>query len=188
MRRSLISLVAGGLSAASLMVGCTSQPASTASAPAAVVPKSPRIAAKDGMTQVYVPAGEFLMGSTDADIDSMAEASGSSRDSFKEETPRHRVYLDAYWIDKYEVTNAMFARFVAETGYKTDAEMAGGGISLDPGTAEWKMVKGANWRHPRGPATDIQGLENHPVVQVTWIDARAYCRWAGRRLPTDAEW
>ena len=78
-------------------------------------PASTRISAKDGMAQVYVPAGEFLMGSADSD-------SGA----FSDEKPQHKVYLDAFWIDKTGVTNAMFAKFVAATNYKTEAEKAGG--------------------------------------------------------------
>ncbi len=185
--------VAGGLLAAALIIGLAVMIRPTAAAPAsataAAVPLSPRIAAGDGMTQVYVPAGEFLMGSSSADVDAVVQDRvGYSRDSFKNETPQHKVHLDAFWIDKYEVTNDMFARFVAETAYKTDAEKAGGGIVLDLGSREWKIAKGADWRHPRGPSTDINGLGNHPVVQMSLNDAQAYCRWVGRRLPTEAEW
>ena len=148
-----------------------------------------RITPKDGMMQVYIPAGEFLMGSTSDDINMLLkEHPKYSGESFDEEIPQHRVYLDAYWIDKYEVTNAMFTKFVAETGYKTDAEKLGGGIDLDLGTRTWKMVKDANWRHPHGPTSDIIGLDNHPVVQISKNDALAYCKWSGKRLPTEAEW
>ncbi|MBN1430671.1 MAG: formylglycine-generating enzyme family protein [Anaerolineae bacterium] len=152
-------------------------------------PGAIRIAHKDSMEQVYIPAGEFLMGSTDADIDqTLKECSECLREWFINEIPQHKVYLNAYRIDKTEVTNAMFAKFVAETGYETGAEKAGGGIALDLLMMEWKMVAGANWRHPQGPTMDIQGLDNHPVVQMTYHDAQAYCEWAGRRLPTEAEW
>ena len=129
------------------------------------------------------------MGSTDADIGNLnLENTGLSPEFFENETPQHKVYLDAYWIDKYQVTNAMFTKFVAETGYKTDAEKKGCGITLDLNTREWKMVKGANWKHPRGPSTNIEDLDNHPVVHISQNDALAYCKWAGRRLPTEAEW
>lgn len=152
-------------------------------------PVSARISAKDSMAQVYVPAGEFLMGSTGADIDQvMQECSYCSHDWFKDEIPQRQVYLDAFWIDKTEVTNAMFAKFVAATGYNSYAEKVGSGISFNLFSKDWKLTKGADWQHPLGPASNINGLENHPVVQVNWNDAQAYCEWAGGRLPTEAEW
>jgi eukaryotic-like serine/threonine-protein kinase len=129
------------------------------------------------MVMVYVPAGEFLMGSSPADT----EANDN-------EKPQHRVYLDTFWIDRTEVTNAMFARFVTETGHKTDAENFGQSYVFNVTIKGWEQTKGADWQHPRGPGSDIKGLEQHPVVQVSWDDAVAYCRWAGQRLPTEAEW
>jgi formylglycine-generating enzyme required for sulfatase activity len=173
------SLVVAGL------VGC--RPTS----PPTTVPEtvSTRTCAKDGMVQVYVPAGEFLMGSTSSDIDQVLEiCAHCQRDWFQNEMPQRQVYLDAFWIDRTEVTNAMFAEFVAATGYETAAEQAGSGIVFNLFSKDWKLTKGADWQHPRGPTTDIQGLDDHPVVQVNWNDATAYCEWAGRRLPTEAEW
>lgn len=131
----------------------------------------------DGMVQVYVPAGEFTMGSADND-------SGAGND----EKPQHRVTLDAYWIDRTEVTNAMFARFVAASGYRTDAEKAGQGHVYREVGSSWEETAGADWQHPRGPDSSLAGLDQHPVVQVSWNDAAAYCAWSGRRLPTEAEW
>ena len=129
------------------------------------------------------------MGSTNADIDEVMKACPScQREWFKDEMPQHKVYLDAFWIDQTEVTNAMFAQFVAETNYQTDAEKIGSGIVFQLFSRDWKMIQGANWRHPRGPATDLNGLGNHPVVQMSGNDSEAYCAWAGRRLPTEAEW
>ncbi len=128
----------------------------------------------DGMVLVRVPAGAFLMGS--ADDDPMAEG---------DERPQHEVYLDAFWIDKTEVTNAMFERFVEATGHRTTAEREGSAWVWD-GT-EWSELRGAFWRQPEGPGSDIRGRADHPVVQVSWDDATAYCRWAGRRLPTEAD-
>ena len=136
---------------------------------------SSSISPVDGMVQVYVPAGEFLMGSADSDSH-----------AFENEKPQHKVYLEAFWIDRTEVTNAMFARFVEATGYKTDAEKAGGGKVLLE--AESIDMVGADWQHPRGRGSDLAGLDQHPVVQVSWNDALAYCAWAKRRLPTEAEW
>lgn len=167
------------------LAGCTGQ-----RTPADVPePGSTRTSPGDGMAQVYIPAGEFLMGSTEADIDQvLRDCSDCSGKWFANEIPQHRVYLDGFWIDQTEVTNAMFARFVGETGYVTGAEKAGGGIVLDLLAMEWKMTAGADWRHPRGPGTSIEGLGDHPVVQTSHDDALAYCQWAGRRLPTEAEW
>jgi formylglycine-generating enzyme required for sulfatase activity len=131
----------------------------------------------DGMVMVYVPAGNFLMGTVDE--------SGSTYEHTLEH-PQHTVYQDGFWIDKTEVTNAMFSQFVESTGYKTEAETGSGGYVWKD--LQWWTVEGANWQHPQGPASSIVGIETHPVVQVTWNDANAYCDWAGRRLPTEAEW
>ncbi len=132
---------------------------------------STRIAKVDGMMQIYVPAGSFTMGSDNG---------------FDYEKPVHTVTLDAFWIDKTEVTNAMFTKFVQTTGYKTDAEKAGKAYAYIINDSE--EVNGAQWRNPRGPSSSINGLDLHPVVQISWGDAQAYCSWAGRRLPTEAEW
>ncbi len=143
--------------------------------------KTPALAAitvttspKDGMEMVHVPAGEFLMGSA-----------ADANEAQANEKPQHAVTLDAFWIDRMEVTNSQFARFVAETKYVTDAEKAGTGEVFD-GTRVWVVTKGADWRQPWGPGSSNEG--DHPVVQVSWNDAKAYCEWAGRRLPTEAEW
>jgi formylglycine-generating enzyme required for sulfatase activity len=125
---------------------------------------------KDGSVIVYVPAGEFTMGS----------------DERSEEQPVHTVYLDNFWIDKYEVTNEQFTRFVAATGYQTEAERLGRGwVWKSPKGEE---VKGAHWRQPHGPDSSIQDKMDPPVVLVSWGDANVYCQWAGKRLPTEAEW
>ncbi len=130
---------------------------------------------QDGMSLLYVPEGEFLRGSKDNDPDAPDN-----------EKPQRSIYLDAFWIDKTEVTNEMFARFVDETGHQTKAEKAGWAYAF---TGEgWEVTDGAEWRHPQGPTSSIEGLEKHPVVQVSWNDAKAYCEWSGRRLPTEAEW
>ncbi len=121
--------------------------------------------------QVFVPAGSFMMGS---------EAGAS------DEQPVHEVTLDAFWIDRTEVTNAQFELFVSETGFQTTAEQEGGGyIYTNNG---WSYTEGADWRHPQGPSSNLNGLGQHPVVLVSWDDATAFCAWAGGRLPSEAEW
>jgi formylglycine-generating enzyme required for sulfatase activity len=105
----------------------------------------------------------------------------------KDETPSHRVFLEAFYIDTYEVTNARFSQFAQSTGYRTQAEREGGG-KIRTGAKVWSQVPDASWRTPRGQGSQIAGLEAHPVVQVSWHDAKAYCAWAGKRLPTEAEW
>lgn len=118
--------------------------------------------------QVYVPAGSFKMGSL----------RGAANESL------HDVTLDAFWIDRTEVSNEQFDAFVRNTEYRTTAELAGSGDTSEIG----KDTEGANWRYPQGPGSSLEGLDKHPVVQVSWDDAVAYCAWAGGRLPTEAEW
>lgn len=119
---------------------------------------------------VDIPGGAFLMGSDHGE---------------PAEQPVHRVVLSPFSIDRFETTNAEFAEFVSATGYVTGSERSGVGWDWD---GKWREIKGATWRHPHGPVSSIQGLERHPVVQVSWNDAQAYCRWHGKRLPTETEW
>jgi formylglycine-generating enzyme required for sulfatase activity len=128
---------------------------------------------KDGMVMVYVPAGPFRMG-------------GDGKDYF-DEKPIHTLSLDAFWIDKTEVTNAMFQKFVHTIGYKTDAEKAGVSLIV-PYYKEFKYTPGANWQHPQGIGSDLTNLSEHPVVHISWNDAKTYCEWVGARLPSEAEW
>jgi formylglycine-generating enzyme required for sulfatase activity len=132
--------------------------------------------------------------------------------SIRDSRPIHRVYVDGFWMDGTEVTNGEFAAFVKATGYVTVAErtpraedfpgappanlVAGSvvfsppdhAVPLDDHFQWWSYVKGANWRHPLGPASSIVGRDAFPVVHVAYEDAVAYAEWAGKRLPTEAEW
>ncbi|CAL67052.1 formylglycine-generating enzyme family protein [Christiangramia forsetii] len=123
---------------------------------------------------------------------------GNSSQARPDEFPRHKEKIDAIWVDETEVTNAEFREFVEETGYVTTAERSfeikgkkyeAGALVFDPYNPEWwwKFVKGANWKNPTGPDSTIDGKDTYPVVQVSWYDAMAYAKWAGKRLPTEAE-
>lgn len=124
---------------------------------------------------------------------------GSEEDFGKpNESPAHPETISTIWVDKTEVTNAQFRDFVEATGYVTTAERSfeikgkkyePGALVFDPYNPEWtwKFVKGAMWEHPQGPDSNIKGKENYPVVQVSWYDAMAYAKWAGKRLPTEVE-
>jgi hypothetical protein len=128
-----------------------------------------QISPKDGMVMVFVPAGEFEMGSTGAG----------------NQWPIHKVSLDAFWIDQTEVTNEMFAKFVENDGYVTDAEKTGSSNDFFAGRQEvyWEKVKGLTWKHPDGENSNISGLEDHPVVHISWNDANAYGTWAVADCP-----
>jgi formylglycine-generating enzyme required for sulfatase activity len=157
---------------------------------------------------VWIPGGEFSMGARDPfdmkDIVGM-QATTDSR-------PIHRVAVDGFWMDATEVTNEQFARFVKATKYVTVAErkptaedfpgappenLVPGSVVFHPPDHAvplndhfqwWAYVDGADWRHPLGPQSSIEGKEKYPVVQIAYEDAQAYAKWAGKRLPTEAEW
>ena len=156
---------------------------------------------------VWVPGGEFSMGSEDP-----RSMSSGGHEAMADARPIHRVYVDGFWMNRTDVTNAEFARFVAATGYRTIAErrpsradfphanpedLVPGSIvfsapdhpvDLKDALAWWRYVPGANWRHPTGPGSSIKNRDNFPVVQVAYEDATAYARWVRARLPTEAEW
>jgi formylglycine-generating enzyme required for sulfatase activity len=162
--------------------------------------------APEGM--VWIPGGEFSMGAPDPP--DMRDAVGMQATT--DSRPVHRVYVDGFWMDATEVTNAQFAGFVDDTGYVTVAErtpdardfpgappehLVAGSVTFSPPDHAvpltdhfqwWSYVKGANWRHPRGPDSSISGQDTLPVVHVAYEDALAYSAWAGNRLPTEAEW
>jgi formylglycine-generating enzyme required for sulfatase activity len=107
---------------------------------------------------------------------------------FPFEGPAHGVSVASFWIDRCEVTNRAFGRFVEAAQYVSEAEKQGWSGVFDPAKKEWGPVKGACWRHPEGPGSSIEQRGEHPVVHVSWDDAVAYAKWAGKRLPTEAEW
>jgi formylglycine-generating enzyme required for sulfatase activity len=121
---------------------------------------------------VLIPGGTFEMGSADGPI---------------YERPVHGVKLHSFWMDKKEVTVAQFRQFVNAAGYVTDAEKFGWSGVFDLGKKAWGRVDGANWRQPEGPGRSLAG-EQEPVMQVSWNDAVSFAAWAGKRLPTEAEW
>jgi formylglycine-generating enzyme len=147
---------------------------------------------------VWIAGGTFWMGCEDCQM--------------PDALPLHLVTVDGYWMDETPITNAQFETFIKATGYRTTAErypdpkdfpgadpemLVPGSAVFTPPAADvpmdnhlqwWRYVPGANWRRPEGPGSTIKGREEHPVVQIAWDDAMAYAKWAGKRLPTEAEY
>jgi sulfatase modifying factor 1 len=121
---------------------------------------------------VYVPGGATDIGWHDGPLD---------------ERPMFRVHVAPFFMDRHPVTVAQFASFVSATGYRTEAERFGQAGVLDARTGEWRLVEEASWRSPQGPSGP-PAPPDHPVTQVSWNDAVAHARWAGKRLPTEIEW
>jgi formylglycine-generating enzyme required for sulfatase activity len=146
---------------------------------------------------LWIPGGTFRMGSDH---------------HYPEETPAHRVTVDGFWMDAMPVTNAQFADFVRATGHVTFCELVPDAAQYPGALPEmliaastvfvapphrvplqdhfqwWQFVAGANWRHPQGPGSTIEGMDQHPVVHVAWSDVQAYALWAGKSIATEAEW
>jgi formylglycine-generating enzyme required for sulfatase activity len=190
-RVKLIGVLAGVLGAVMFALFRERPPSRAESAPA---------------DMVWIPGGEFSMG-----CDDPTAVKGGGADPMADARPVHRVRVDPFWMDATEVTNDQFAAFVKATGHVTIAErtptreefpeakpenlVAGSTVftpapepvALDTHYRWWRYQRGANWRHPEGPSSSIDGRGQYPVVHVAYDDAAAYAAWAGKRLPTEAE-
>ena len=166
---------------------------------------SPQTRAPRGM--VWISGGEFSMGANDP-----PDMNNVGMKATLDARPIHRVYVDGFFMDRTDVTNAEFAEFVKATGYVTIAErppraedfpgapaenLVAGSVVFSPPRHPvllnnhlqwWSYIGGANWRHPLGPGSNLKGKEAYPAVHIAYADAEAYAHWAGKRLPTEAEW
>ena len=158
---------------------------------------------------IWIESGKSVLGNNKGHKD---KASGRF-EPFPEEKGEQEITLDGFWLDQHEVTNAQYSKFIDATGYITIAEqkpkkewfppdfpdeerVAGSAVFITPQNIDnltditqwWQYVEGANWRHPQGPESDIKNKMNHPVVHVSYQGAQAYAKWAGRELPTEAQW
>jgi sulfatase modifying factor 1 len=212
LRPGLLLLAAVLLGGAAWWWSASSRPAAMAHAPSgaddvATVANTGAAPGPPPEGMVWIPGGEFSMGATEQPgmHDVGMQATMDSR-------PIHRVYVDGFWMDATEVTNEQFAAFVAATNHVTVAERAPRAEDFPGAPAEnlvagsvvfappshpvplndhfqwWAYAQGASWRHPEGPASNLEGRDQYPVVQIAYDDAVAYATWAGKRLPTEAEW
>ncbi|MFE7399862.1 SUMF1/EgtB/PvdO family nonheme iron enzyme [Streptomyces sp. NPDC057557] len=173
------------------MTACCTPSGGARSEPTSAIPRSKEVSLRDPEKMILLPGGEFLMGTEDSE--------GFAEDG---EGLVRRVRVSPFLIDTHAVCNDRFTAFAADTGYRTEAERIGWSyvfagylsaalrhISPRPEVAPWWCgVAGADWRSPEGPGSSLQGRGDHPVVHLSWNDAQAYCNWAGKRLPTEAEW
>ena len=177
-----------GLLAPTLLGGCSAEPVGRQTEPVAA--NRPPCAALPDQQFVWVPAAAVVVGDDHG---------------LPEERPARTVNVAGFWIGRHEITNAEFAEFVAATGYQTlaernppvvpgapvDMQQPGSAVFTAPTAASslwWRWVGGAQWRHPRGPASDINGMGRHPAVQIAYDDALAFARWADKTLPSEEQW
>jgi eukaryotic-like serine/threonine-protein kinase len=170
-------------------------PTQTESVPSSVAPAatlgigSTKTSDRDDMILAYVPSGNFEMGSSpDMQANMLALCENCDPGSITDQSPQRSISLDAFWIYGTEVTIAQFQKFVESENYGTSAEKKGSSIVRDRGTNKYVNKPGVNWLKPDGNPIDVNQYADYPVTQVSWEDARAYCSWAGGRLPTEAEW